>query len=56
MSLLIVILEFLSNGPSENRTRNADRRRRGATGKESDGDERGDFLHWVSGLNRFGKP
>jgi hypothetical protein len=45
MSLLIVNLEFLSDGLSENRTGNAHRRGRGSTGKQGDGDERCEFLH-----------
>jgi hypothetical protein len=56
MCLLIVLLGLLEDGPSKDGAGDSDRRRCGATGKESDGDERGDFLHWVSGLNRVGKP
>jgi hypothetical protein len=53
MSLLIVILEFLSDGPSKNRTGDADRRRCGTTGKQGDGDERCEFLHNVSRIDRI---
>jgi hypothetical protein len=55
VGLLVLILELLPDGPAKNRASNADRRRRGTTGKESEGNERDEWLHKMSRLYHTGK-
>ena len=48
MILLILILEFLAHGPSQNGTGDADGGRRGTTCKQNKGDDGNELFHeWM---------